>query len=219
VALGLVLAALAIWGDFEAMSYFYTGAGYAGFSGLHCPVLMSRGEIATVSARLDNSSNEPVQPYYQVEISGIAGDREIEKQVTVPPHSSRTVQWTVSSQDIDLGSFVMLRMDILPMAGYSTRETTCGMLVLPLGGLTDGQIVGWMLGLSLLGMVVGLVVRETGPQPVGGKGMSLRNAMRATGVFACLALLAALSGSWLFGTLFCAVTVLLLVIMLRMAVS
>jgi hypothetical protein len=219
VALGIGLAGLAVWGDFEAMSYFYTGAGYAGFSGLKCPALMTRDETVTISATLDNPGNQPIEPYYQVDISGIAGLRHLENQVTVPPHSSKTVQWAVGAEDIDLGSFVMVKMDILPMAGYSTREATCGMAVLNLGGLSGGQAVGWSLGLSLLATVLGLVIREAGPVPIGGKELSLRNAMRATGILTCAALFAALSGWWLFGFLFGALTLLLLVIMLRMAVS
>lgn len=219
VVLALGLAGVSIWGDYEAMSYFYTGAGYAGFSGLHCPALMSRGETPTISATLDNSSNDVVQPYYEVEISGIAGFRNIENQVMVPPHSKRVVQWTVSANDVDLGSLVMVKMDILPMAGYSTREATCGMAVLNLGGLTGGQIVGGALGISLLGILAGLVLREAGTEPTSSKDVSIRNGMRTAGVLACLALFAGLTGSWLFGVLFCALTVLLLVILLRMAVS
>jgi hypothetical protein len=219
VVLGIGLAALALWGDFEAMSYFYSGAGYPSFSGLKCPVVLSRNEVATVSARLGNSSNEAVQPYYEVEISGIARTRTVENQVTVPAHSSKTVQWTVSAADVDIGYFVMMKMDILPMAGYSTREDTCGMVILNLGALTGGQFVGAGLGLSLLAILLGLVVREAGPEPVGGRKMSIRNGLRATGVLVCLALFTALGGSWLFGTLFCAMTVLLLVILLRMSVT
>lgn len=219
VVLALGLAGLASWSDYEAMSYFYTGAGYAGFNGLHCPVLMSRGETPTISATLDNPSAEAVQPYYQVQISGIAGFRNIENQVTVQPHSKQTVQWTVSANDVDLGSLVMVKMDILPMAGYSTREGTCGMVVLSIGGLTGEEVAGAMLGLGLLGILVGLILREAGSEPIADKDLSIRGAMRTAGVLACLALFAALSGSWLFGILFIAVAVLLLVILLRLAVS
>ncbi len=219
VFIALGLAGLTVWGDFEAMSYFFTGAGYPTFSGLSCPVLLTRGEVATVSVRLNNPSNEVIQPYYRVEISGIAGLRTLENQVPVAPHSSRTVQWTVSSQDVDLGIFVMVHMEILPMAGYSTREATCGAVVLNIGGLSGGQIVGGALVLGLLGIVLGLAITETGSAPVGGKDLSLRNGMRAAGVLVCLALFTALIGSWLFGTLFAVLTLLLLVILLRIAVT
>jgi hypothetical protein len=49
VLTGLALAATSSWGDFEALSYFYTGAGYDVFGGLKCPIVMSRGEKAKLS--------------------------------------------------------------------------------------------------------------------------------------------------------------------------
>ncbi len=219
VCLGLGLAGLAILGDFEAVSYFYSGAGYAGFSGLKCPVLMSPSQVETVSATFSNPSNEVIQPYYQVQISGVAALRNFQNQVPVAPHSSKTVQWTVDSHDIDVGSFVMVKMTISPMAGFSTRQATCGIVVLNLGGLTGEQMVGWGLGLGLLGMVVGLALRERSEQAVAGKAVSIRNALRTAGVLTCLALLTGLGGAWLPGVLFCVLTILLLAIVLRMAVS
>ncbi len=217
--LGLGLAGLATLGDFEAMSYFYTGAGYAGFSGLQCPVLMSRSQVETVSATFNNSGNEVIQPYFQVQISGLAAMRNFKDQVSVEPHSSKTVQWTVDSRDIDVGSFVLVKMEISPMAGYSTREATCGIVALNLGGLKGEQILGWGVGLSLLGMVVGLALKEGSEQAVTGKGVSIRNALRTAGVLTCLALLTGLIGFWLLGILCFLLTILLLAIVLRMAVS
>ncbi len=217
--LGLALAVVAIWGDFEAMSYFYSGAGYPSFNGLSCPVLMSRAETGTVSATFNNPSNEEIKPYYQVEISGSVADRTLENQIPVAAHSSRTVMWTVNANDIDLGSFVLIKMDILPMAGYSTRETTCGIVVLNLGSLTGSQVLTWGVVLSLLGIVLGLVIRQIGQKDLPGRSLSIRNVMRAAGIVVCAALLAGLLGWWLLGLLLVAMTILLLVILLRMAVT
>lgn len=217
--LGLGLAGMAILGDFEAMSYFYSGAGYAGFGGLKCPVLMSPSQVETISATFSNPNNEVIQPYYQVQISGVAALRSFRNQVPVAPHSSKTVQWTVDSRDADVGSFVMVNMEISPMAGYSTREATCGIVVLNLGGLTGEQVLGWGVVVGLLGMVVGLALREGSEPTITGKRVSIRNALRTAGVLTCLALLTGLMGAWLPGVLFCLLTILLLAIVLRMAVS
>ncbi len=217
--ISLGLAVVAIWGDFEAMSYFYNGAGYRSFSGLNCPVLMSRGEVETVSATFDNGSNEVIQPYYRVEISGTSASRRLEDQVPVAAHSSKRVQWTVSASDVDLGLFVMVKMDVLPIAGYSTRESTCGIVVLNMGGLSGGQVLSGGIGLSLIGIVLGLGLRETARRSTGGKDLSVRNALRAAGVASLLGLLTGLMGWWLIGVLFSAMTVLLLVILLRMTVT
>ena len=40
--------------------------------------------------------------------------------------------WTVDAHDIDLGNFILVKVDVLPVAGYRTREATCGILVVPL---------------------------------------------------------------------------------------
>jgi hypothetical protein len=216
---GLALAGAAIWGDFEGMSYFYTGAGYPAFNGLRCPVLMTRGEAARVTAKFDNPSDEEIQPYYQVQVSGLAAVRSFENQVAVAPHASKTVEWTVDSNDVDLGRFIMIDMQVLHVAGVSTRESTCGIMVLGFPGLSGSQVLGAALAISLVGLALGLALREGRVEAIPGRDMTARNGMRAAGVAVSLAMLAGLMGSLLIGILFCAVTVLLLVILLRYIVT
>ncbi len=219
LGLALLLALAAIWGDFEALSYFNTGANYASFGGLHCPVIMSRSEVAPVSATFDNPSSQPIEPYYQVKMSGLAAPRSFEKQLQLQPHSSTTVRWTVSASDIDLGWFVMVRLTVLPFAGNPARAATCGMVVLNLGGLTGRGVLPWTVALSLLGIVAGLSMREGKAPPQDNKESTLRNGMRATGVAVLLAMLTGFLGIWLVGLIFSAITMLLAVILLRIATS
>ncbi len=213
------MAVLATWGDFEAMSYFYTGAGYDPFSGLHCPILMSRTETIPVAATFDNNTDQPIQPYYEAEISGVSTTRKLEDQLTVAPHGAQTVQWPVSGSDIDLGSFVMVKLDILPVAGYATREATCGIVALNLLGLTGGQAFGLLLALSLLGMVAGLALRESSEEPAAGRAMNVRAGLRAAGAIGAFAMLAAFVGWWVLGIIFSAIAVLLLLVLLRLSVT
>jgi hypothetical protein len=217
--IGLGMAIAAVWGDFEGMSYFYNGAGYDSFGGLICPVLMSRSDVSSVSASFDNPTDQEIKPYYKVNVSGRSTLRQIEDQVTVPAHGSRSVEWTVDANDIDLGYFIIMKMDVLPVAGYSTREATCGIIVLSLMGLTGGQIFGWALAASLLGIVLGLGLRESGNEIATGKALSFRNGMRAAGVAVSLAMLTGFVGSWLIGIVFCAISILLLIILLQFAAA
>ncbi len=217
--LGLLLALAAIWGDFEAVSYFNTGGNYAQFGGLHCPELMSRSEVAPISATFENSTDKTIEPYYEVQISGTAAPRSFDKQLQLPPHSSTTVRWTVSASDIDLGWFVMVRLTVLPFAGNPAREATCGMLVLNLGGLAGGGILLWAVALSSLGIFLGLTLREGNALPGSTKENTLRNGMRAAGVAVLLAMLTGFLGLWLVGLIFSAITLLLAVILLRIATS
>ena len=215
IFLGLGLAMAAVWGDFEGISYFFNGAGYEAFRGLSCPILMSRSDVATISARLDNPGDTEIKPYYQVEISGAAASRGLEGQVPVAGHSSRTVRWTVDSKDIDLGYFIFVKMTILPVAGHSTREGTCGIVVLNVRGPSGGQIFGGILGASLLGMVLGLGLRETGNENVSGAALNLRNGSRAVAILTSAAMLMGFLGSWLIGLVLCAMALLLMTVLLR----
>jgi hypothetical protein len=215
VLLGLGLAIITIWSDYEAHAFYEEGAGYDRFGGLSCPVLMSLSEVSTISATFDNNDDQAIQPYYEVDIAATASTRHMEDQLTVPAKSSKTVSWTVSAADINLGSFILIKMDVLPVAGFSTREATCGIFAMNLGGLPGKLVAGAWLGASLLGMVIGLGLRETGEEPLSSKAKNLRNAMRAAGITTLLALLAGFMGVWLIGVLFVAITILLLVISLN----
>jgi hypothetical protein len=219
VLIGLGLAIAAIWGDYEAMSYYYNGASYEMFGGLQCPVLMSPSEVATVSARFDNPDSEEINPYYRLRVDGLTATRNIEAQIQVPAHGSATAQWTVDSNDVNLGFFVLIRLNVLPVARFSTREATCGVMVVNVLGLRGGPLLGLALSASLLGIVVGLGLRERGSGVLRPREVSARNGLRAAGVTALLAMLAGLMSWWLIGLLFCAVTILLLVIMLSYAGS
>jgi hypothetical protein len=215
VLLGLGLAIVTIWGDYEANAFYDQGAGYQRFGGLSCPVLMSRSETSTVSATFDNSDNQVFQPYYEVDIAATASTRHMEDQLTVPAKSSKSVSWTVGANDINLGSFILIKMDVLPTAGFSTREATCGIVVMNFGEVPGRLVFGAWLGASLVGMALGLVLRESGSERLSTKATNLRNGMRAAGITTLLALLTGLMGLWLIGVLFVAMTILLLVILLN----
>ncbi len=221
VLVGLALAIAAAWADFEGLSYFATGAGYQPFNGLHCPVLMSHAETASVSVSFDNPTNQDLQPYYDVEISGHAASRSLEGQVAVPPHAERRVVWTVTAQDIDLGNFVFVKTDILPTPGYSTREATCGILVIDLAGLTGTPLLYLVVMLSAAGMIAGLVLPALGlpadqaAQYDNEASTDLRRGSQAVGISTTIAMLTGLLGWWLGATIFCAISILLLVILLR----
>jgi len=217
IVLGLTLAIAAVWGDFEGTSYFYTGTGYDSFSGLSCPILMTRSETGSVGIHFDNPSDQEIRPYYEVSISGVGATRKLEGQITVPAHATQDVHWTVGASDIDLGFFIFVQADILPFAGHSTREATCGIIVLDLLGLIGAQVFTATLAASLFGIVLGFGLREGASNLTTRRSRNSRSALQATGVTTLLAMLTGFMGLWFIGLIFCAVTILLLVIQLRSA--
>lgn len=218
ILLGFALAIAANWAEFEGVSYYYTGATYNAFHGLHCPVLMTRSETGIVTASFDNPSNRESEPYYEMEISGPL-PRRFEDQLSVAPHETKKVQWTVDAHDIDRGSFIFVKLDILPTADYPTREATCGILVLNTPGLTGEQILWLTLAASLLGMVIGLGLWENANAPLADQPMNLKHAMQTLAIIVLLAMLSGFMGWWGAGVILCALAILLWVLTLRLGAA
>ena len=219
VFLGLALAFAAIWSDFEGFSYFNSGAGYQSFNGLVCPILMTRSEKGVVTADFENPTGQEFEPYYEVAISGPVSLRKFEGQLSVLAHATKSIRWTVDANDLDLGFFIFINMDVLPVAGYSTREDNCGIMVLNLTGPTGGQVFALMLAASLIGLVMGLGLWENAPAPDINRYTNMRRALQALGIMVLLALLASIIGWWAVGLIFCALSILLLMINLRLSME
>lgn len=225
VLITLVLTALMAWAPFEGLSYFASGAGYDSFSGLHCPILISSTEAGQVRAEFRNSTDEVQQPYYEVEISGKVASRHLESQVSVPAQTIRVVRWTVSSEDVDLEPFIFVKLDVLPIGEYATREATCGIVVAGLGGLSGATALAVAIALGLISMLAGLMLPALGLNPVEAvrfdrdAGTNRRRASQALAVAATVGLLAGLMGWWLIALVLLAIGVLLALMAIAATIS
>jgi hypothetical protein len=221
VVAGLALAAAAAWGDFEGLSYFATGAGYRPFDGLRCPVFMASTETGIVTGRFDNPGNQTIEPYYEVEISGRAASRQLEGQIAVPAHGRRELAWATDVRDTDLDQFVFVKLDVLPVAGFPTREATCGILITDVAGMSGGWIMSFAVVVSSLFMVVGLILPASGlsqDQAMRYDLAATSNTRRSTQVLGLateLAILPALGGLWLLAVVLIVISLLLLLISAR----
>ena len=216
VVLGLVLAAVAIWNRTEAVSYFFTGAKYEPFSGLHCPAFIAPTEQATVTAVFKNPTNEENVFYYRTEISGTPSTRKLENQITVPPHQTKSIQLTVNAQDVDLLFFIFVKMDILPNAVHSSQEAVCGIIVANILGLTGVPLATLAISLSFLGIAIGWSLWQETSTKADGRAQRI---LQTLGLVVLLAMFVGAMGWWLAGVALCAVTLLLLVISLRFIIS
>jgi len=219
IVFGLALAFAAIWSDFEGFAYYNTGAGYGSFNGLACPILMTHSEKGIVTAAFKNPGSQEIEPYYEVSVSGPVSSGQFEGQLSLPPHSSKTIQWTVDASDIDLGFFIFVDLNILPVAGYSTREDTCGIMVLNFSGPSGGQVLGVTLAASLLAMMIGLGMWENSTNFNNSRAANQHRALQALGIVVLIALFMSFLGAWGAGVIFCAMSILLLVINLRLSID
>ncbi len=210
IALGLALAILTVWSNYEAVRYFFTGAPYGPFSGMDCPVFVTRSETATISASIFNANDQIAKPFYKVEVSGPLG-RSFKEQISIPPHQTQKVEWTVNADDIDLGSFIFSKVTVLAFIKTPTREATCGIFVVNLNGLTGKEVLGTSLVLSLLAITIGLGMWES-RMDTATKGFM--QPQRVLAFVVLLAMLSGLMGWWTAGILFIVPAALLLAIIL-----
>jgi len=225
VGIALAIAVASAWADYEGMSYFATGAGYEPYSGLHCPILLSRSETGTVSTTFENTDSEDIEPYYAVEISGVTASRQLEGHVLIHPGSSQDVAWTVDAGDVDLGYFILVKEDVLPSAGYRTREATCGILMLPLGRLGGESVLLGAVLVSMLCILAAMILPAIGLSPseaarLDREASSNRQRLyQSLGVSSGLALLSGLAGWWVAAVILFIISLFLVVISLRAAES
>jgi hypothetical protein len=216
VIIGFALAVITIWNRLEAVRYYFTGAKYESFSGLRCPVLIAPTEKGTVTAVFNNSTDKEDNFLYRAEISVDISIRQVEGQILVPPHQTKSTQLTVDANDVDLQFFIFVRMTILPSALHRSQEAVCGMMVVNLLGLTGTQLSTAAFSLSFLGMAIGLgVLQRTGIDV----DQNLQRAMQALGLIVLLTMFAGFMGWWIAGLALSTIIVLLIIISIHLAIG
>jgi hypothetical protein len=216
VLLGLALSGIAIWNNIESTSYFFNGGKHAPFSGLRCPLMIAPTEKGTITAAFNNPTNEEDHFFYRAEISGKAfSRRQLEGQVVVSPHQTKTVQVAVDANDVDLLFFIFVKISILPNSVHPAQEAVCGVMMVNLLGLMGAQISTTALFLSFLGIAIGLGLWQ---QTSTKEDRDIRRIVQTLGFVVLLTMFAAAISWWLPATVLLVVTILLMVIFLRFAI-
>jgi len=213
-SLGLALAVLIIWNQMEAIHYYFNGAKYEPFNGLRCPLMIAPTEKGIATAAFNNPTNRDIKFFYRVEISGTVSARQIEDQIAVAPHQTKSVQLSVDINDVDLGFFIFVKVNILPNSLHRAEQAVCGIMVTNILALAGNHIPPAALSLSFLGMAIGLAL---GQQTSTKEDRNTARVTQALGILVLLTLLAAALGWWLAGIALSAVTLLLLLISARFA--
>jgi hypothetical protein len=216
VIIGVALAVMTIWSRMEATNYYYEGAQYAPFNGLRCPLMIAPTERGIITAAFNNPTEREDIFFYRAEISGSVSTRQVEGQAEVPPRQTKTIQFTVDANDVDLMFFILVKINILPNAGHRAQESVCGVIVTDFLGLTGAQIPTIAFLLSFLGMVVGLSLWN---RTSTGVDRNRWRAMQVLGLMVVLTMLTGLMGWWFPATALLAITILLIVISLFLATN
>jgi hypothetical protein len=210
---GLALAGSAVWADFEAQFYGFDHMGDEPIRTLECPVLMTVSETGHISATFSNRTQRPIEQLVRADISNFGPARSISTRLSLAPGERKTVDWSVTSADIDLGRFIFARVYAYPAYPYPFREATCGIMVLNLPGLTGGLVFALTITACLLGILIGLALWEKNSRPQKRRILESSHAMRFLAVIVLVALLTSLRGWWMIGGLCLVLAVLLITVL------
>jgi hypothetical protein len=151
ILLGITLATLATWADYESASYGFSRRATTPFHGLSCPILMTRDETQIVRIKLTNTTEKPISPSLRTEISTrLTAETQLEFfQLAVG--ESTYVERTIDADNIDLGQFIFVKAGVFSAYPLPDQENTCGVFILPMpGNGTVILILGTLLSTALI---------------------------------------------------------------------
>jgi hypothetical protein len=208
VVVGMVLFGVSTWADLEAAFYGFGDMGGKRLSTLECPILMTKTEIGSVQAEFKNPNKTPIEFMVRADFSSTSEIRIERSMLTLNAHQSKNVVWHMTSQDIDLGNFIFVQVSNYPANSIPFRQATCGVVVLNMPQFTGSEIFTFAMIVVLGGIVLGLYLWETYSQPLFGKLQDTSRAMKTLGVLVLLGMLVSFQGTWVFGVLLFAASVL-----------
>ncbi len=152
--LGMALFGVLVWAEFEVILFDPAWRGEARLRSLRCPAIITTSETGTVSARVSNPLNRPVERYLRVHMSAgsLLVTREFTEIVALDPGQARWVGWSVSPDDAVYDRLIMVNVVLRRRYPLPARQATCGILVVDVPYLTGRQLLGLWPTLSVLGM-------------------------------------------------------------------
>lgn len=150
ILIGLLLAVLAVWADYESTTYGFSKRANTPFDGLSCPILMGQNESRVVSIRVSNPTEKALAPSVMTDISTRTVFDSSVEYIQVGPGESVTLQKSVGPGNVDLGRFIFVSTLVYSTYPIPSRENTCGIYVLPIDGsgswvLITGTILSILL--------------------------------------------------------------------------
>ena len=186
---------IATWGDYESTSYGFAQRANGRLRGLTCPILLTRNETGVIALQLSNRTDRVLHPSVRTELSAEIEPQVFNEFVELSPGETKGLEWTVGSENIDLGNFILASVQVYAYYPNPNLQATCGILVVDLPGRGLNIVV--FLGLSsLIGMGFGLYSMRK--SQLRNESMSNRwNAFRALAVVIAGGIALSFVGSWL----------------------
>jgi len=208
----LTLAVLATWGDIEAAFYGFDRRASTPLKGLRCPILMNRNETGVVSVRISNTTDRKLSPSVKAEFSTRSTPTSTLDSIPLEPGESRTMEWTIGPENIDLGRFVFAKALVFASYPIPDREATCGTFVIDLP-VSGNVLVVLMIIIGAAGLGGGLYLLRRS-KPLSNRVEKAIQPLTFLGSVIAITLIVSLMGGWVQALLLLAVTLLTIVVTL-----
>lgn len=213
IILTATLAAGLVWAGLEAEFYGFDKLGDDRIENLSCPPLMTQNETTVIRASFRNPTDKDIQPMVRADISTRSVTHSERELLPIAVGQTETVEWDISSENVDLGRFVFARVYRYPTYQLRMAQATCGILVLDVPLVSGMQLFSIWLVAGLGCIAFGLVRWEARHTDSDGT-LNTRRAVRTLAVVTLLALWTGVQGAWLPG-----IMALVLLILLSVTVA
>lgn len=110
---------------------------------------MNKNETGTIKLNVTNTADRKISPSVRIETSTrLELTSEIES-FELEPGQSRTLTWTVNSENIDLQQFIFTKALIYSAYPMPDQENTCGIFIVPTS-IKGNLITAFLVIVSLL---------------------------------------------------------------------
>jgi hypothetical protein len=134
IFLQLSLSSGVVWGEIEASIYGTQIT--AGSLNLKCPLMLAPSESGAVTAVITNSLDEQVSPLVTTEISRAAGMQSLSQTLSLVPHATQVLQWSVNPSNVIFGGLILVNVIQGRYGDLDPRRGFCGILVFNVFNLT-----------------------------------------------------------------------------------
>ena len=196
----MILITLATWADQEASLFESTSAYDTNLPTLRCPVMIAHDENSAITVTLKNPSTYPVSPLTTAHITSgfVMLINSFEEIPSIPPGGKVAYSWPIVPADAAYKTLILARVFVQGSYPLPSRTGSCGVFVLPFGGVPGRAVAMLLLVLCLVGMGLGLFFWR-GKGALSSRHSSLFAGMLALAGLVVIGLFSILIGSWLLG--------------------
>ncbi len=177
--LGLFLVVAAFLQDTESIVFSALVSGDETLHSLSCPAVITTSETGTVSAKMTNPSDRPIERSVRTHITQgyLTYIREFQEKYPLQPGDSKIIEWTVYPEDAAYGYLVLVKVFMFPNGTIPSAVGACGIVVLDFPYLKGWQILAVWIAASILPMGIGLREYYLNNRPIRNKKLTLMRSL------------------------------------------